>query len=127
MVTGKQIRDFATVWVAISATVGLSLWVIGPVLPTTSMILEPAPSATVPEPTPDNSGKAQTGRIIELDLKGTIVLEHHANGEADAPIVVGPFNVQDGLTVSDLKTGDDVVFTAAEVRGVWTVTKIQKQ
>jgi Cu/Ag efflux protein CusF len=73
----------------------------------------PAPSAAIPEPTPDNSGKAQTGRIIELDLKGTIVLEHHPNGQADAPIVVDLFNVQDGLTVSDLKAGDNVVFTPA--------------
>src|SRR4051794_24641729 len=79
MVAGKRIRDFATLWVAMSAIVGLSLWVIVPVLPAI-----PAPSAAVPDPTPNNFERAQTGRIIELDLKGTIVLYSHANGRAGA-------------------------------------------
>ena len=70
---------------------------------------------------------AQTGRITKLDPKGKIGLEHHANGQAGAPTVVDEFKVQDGLPVSNLKAGDKVTFTAAQVGEVWTVTKIQKQ
>ena len=70
---------------------------------------------------------AQTGRITKIDPKGTIGLEHLANGQAGAATVVDEFKVQDGLPVSNLKAGDKVAFTAAQVGGVWTVTKIQKQ
>jgi Cu/Ag efflux protein CusF len=70
---------------------------------------------------------AQTGRITKLDSKGTIGLEHPKNGVAGAPVIVDEFKVQDGLPVSNLKAGDKVAFTAAQVGGVWTVTKIQKQ
>jgi Cu/Ag efflux protein CusF len=70
---------------------------------------------------------AQTGRITKLDPKGTIGLEHPANGQAGAPTVVDEFKVQNGLPINSLKAGDKVSFTAAQVGGVWTVTKIQKQ
>jgi Cu/Ag efflux protein CusF len=71
---------------------------------------------------------AQTGRIAKLDpTQGTIVLEHPANGVVDAPTVADPFKIQGGLAVGNLKAGDNVVFTAAQVAGAWTVTKIQKQ
>ena len=99
----------------------------GPAPAPSAAIPAPAPTTAIPEPTPDNSGKAQTGRIIELDLNGTLVMYTHADGRADAPVVVNTFNVQDGLTVSDLKATDYVVFTAAQVGGAWTITKIQKQ
>ena len=68
---------------------------------------------------------AQTGRITKLNSDGRIALEHPRNGQAGAPTVVDDFNLQDGLAVSALKAGDTVVFAAAaQVDGVWTVTKI---
>jgi Cu/Ag efflux protein CusF len=71
---------------------------------------------------------AQIGRITTLDPKqGTIGLEHPANGQAGAPAVVDPFKIQKSLAVSNLKAGDRVTFTSAQVAGTWTVTKIQKQ
>lgn len=70
---------------------------------------------------------AQTGRITKLNSDGRIVLEHPRNGQAGAPTVVDDFKLQDGLAVSALKAGDNVNFTAEQVGGVWTVTKIQKR
>jgi Cu(I)/Ag(I) efflux system periplasmic protein CusF len=71
---------------------------------------------------------AQPGRITKIDPKGgSIGLEHPPNGQAGMGTVVDEFKVQDGLPVSKLKVGDKVSFTAAQVRGVWTVIKIQKQ
>lgn len=71
---------------------------------------------------------AMAGRITQLDLQnGTIMLEHRANGVADAPLVIDPFKIQAGLAVGNLKVGDRVTFTTAQVANVWTVTAIQKQ
>jgi Cu/Ag efflux protein CusF len=43
------------------------------------------------------------------------------------PTFTDSFKVQHGLAVRALKAGDKVVFTAAQVGGVWAATKIQKQ
>jgi Cu/Ag efflux protein CusF len=59
--------------------------------------------------------------------QGTIEPEHRANGDAKGPNVADPFKLQAGLAVSNLKVGDRVTFTSAQVGGVWTVTNIQKQ
>ena len=54
-----------------------------------------------------------------------ITLEHPRNGQAGEPTVTDSFKVKGGLAVKALKTGDKVVFTAAQVGGVWTVTRFK--
>jgi Cu/Ag efflux protein CusF len=122
MATGKRLAEFAILSVAMSTTVGLCLWVLLGLLDV-FLIPKPTHAAPIPEPTT----VVQMGRISKIDPRGTIVLEHLANGRAGASTVVDEFNVQDDLPVSDLKIGDNVDFTSAQVGGIWTVTKIQKQ
>jgi Cu/Ag efflux protein CusF len=69
----------------------------------------------------------QSGRIITVDPKGSIRVEHPRNGQPGASTVVDDFKLQDGLPVSGLKAGDKISFAATQVGGLWTVTQIQKQ
>jgi Cu/Ag efflux protein CusF len=90
------------------------------------MILASAAAVTIAS-TAALAQVTQPGRITKLDPKGMITLEHPRNGRAGEPTVTDSFKVQDGLAVDALKAGDKVVFTAAQVGGVWTVMRIQKQ
>ncbi len=144
MATEKRLAEMATVSGAMPATVGLCLWVLFGLLRVDVFFAAPMPPAPIPEPTlaapvapiPEPTPVAQadpirkldpTGTIVKLDAKGTIVLAHPQNGLADAPTVVDQYRVRDGLPISHLDADDKVDFTAAQVGGVWTVTKIQKQ
>jgi Cu/Ag efflux protein CusF len=75
-----------------------------------------------------------TGRIVRIDRgNGTITLQHKQSGTvgAAAPIsLVDTYKIHEGLTLNGLnalEAGDLVDFTAAEIGGVRTVMKIQKQ
>ena len=71
-----------------------------------------------------------TGRITQLDhINGKITLQHAPTGTvgaAGASSLVDEYKIQDGL-VKDLHAGDEVDFTAAQIGGVLTITKIQKK
>lgn len=70
------------------------------------------------------------GRITLLDhINGKITLQHAPAGTVGA---VGASSLvddykQDGIASKDLHAGDEVDFTAAQIGGVWTITKIQKK
>ena len=70
------------------------------------------------------------GRIIQLDhINGKITLQHAPAGTAGAvgaSSLVDEYKIKDGLA-PDVHAGDEVDFTAAQIGGVWTITKIQKQ
>jgi len=70
------------------------------------------------------------GRITQLDhINGKITLQHAPSGTvgaAGASSLVDEYKIQDSL-VKDLHAGDEVDFTAAQVGGVLTITKIQIQ
>jgi Cu/Ag efflux protein CusF len=70
------------------------------------------------------------GRIIQLDhINGTITLQHAPTGTVGAvgaSSLVDEYKIRDGLA-SDVHAGDEVDFTAAQIGGVWTITKIQKK
>lgn len=68
------------------------------------------------------------GKVIKIDQdNGKIALEHKRVGGCAAQKVIDTYNIGDGLTLGALKVGDPVDFVEAQISGVWTVTKIQKQ
>jgi Cu/Ag efflux protein CusF len=70
------------------------------------------------------------GRIIQFDhINGKITLQHAPTGTVGAvgaSSLVDEYKIRDGLA-SDVHAGDEVDFTAAQIGGVWTITKIQKK
>jgi Cu/Ag efflux protein CusF len=70
------------------------------------------------------------GRITQLDhINGKITLQHAptgTGGSVGASSLVDEYKIQDGLA-KDLHAGDEVDFTAAQIGGVLTITKIQKK
>jgi len=72
-----------------------------------------------------------TGRIVKIDApNGKITLQHKQGGTvgaAAAKDLVDVYKIGDGLPVNTFKPGDRVVYIEAQVGGVWTVTKMQKQ
>jgi Cu/Ag efflux protein CusF len=75
-----------------------------------------------------------TGRIIRIDqANGMITLQHRQGGTVGAvgaDNLVDIYKMKDGLTLNGLnalEAGDRVVFTEAQIGGVRTVTKIEKQ
>jgi Cu/Ag efflux protein CusF len=70
------------------------------------------------------------GRITQLDhINGKITLQHAPTGTVGAvgaSSLVDEYKIQDGLA-KDLHAGDEVDFTAAQIGGVLTITKIQKK
>ena len=71
------------------------------------------------------------GRITQLDhINGKITLQHAPAGTVGAvgaSSLVDEYKIQDGVASKDLHAGDEVDFTAAQIGGVWTITKIQKK
>jgi Cu/Ag efflux protein CusF len=69
------------------------------------------------------------GRITLLDhINGKIALQHAPAGTvgaAGASPLVDEYKIQDSLA-KDLHAGDEVDFTATQIGGVLTITKIQK-
>jgi Cu/Ag efflux protein CusF len=72
-----------------------------------------------------------TGRIMQIDqANGKITLQHMPAGTvgaAGARDIVDEYKMKEGLALNGLQAGDPVIFNEAQVGGVWTVTKIQKQ
>jgi Cu/Ag efflux protein CusF len=74
--------------------------------------------------------QALTGSITKVDeLNGKITIQQTQSGTVGANTggAADDFKVQDGLLFNSLQTGDKVVFTATEIGGVKTITKLQKQ
>jgi Cu/Ag efflux protein CusF len=74
--------------------------------------------------------QALTGAITKLDeAKGTITIQPTQSGTVGANTggAAEDFKVQDGLLFNAFQAGDKVVFTATDVGGVKTITKLQKQ
>jgi len=72
-----------------------------------------------------------TGKILKIDqAKGTITLEHKQGGTVGATnprMLTDEYKIGQGLSLSSLRPGDQVIYTEALVDNVWSVTKIQKQ
>jgi Cu/Ag efflux protein CusF len=71
-----------------------------------------------------------TGTITGVDEpNGKVTIQQSQSGTvgANSGGAADDFKVQDGLMFNALKAGDRVVFTASEIGGVKTVTKIEKQ
>lgn len=71
-----------------------------------------------------------TGTITKVDEpNGKVTIQQTQSGTvgANSGGAADDFKVQDGLMFNALKTGDKVVFTASEIGGIKTVTKIEKQ
>jgi Cu/Ag efflux protein CusF len=73
--------------------------------------------------------QALTGSITKVDeTKGTITIQQTQSGTVGANSGgAADFKVQDGLLFNALQAGDKVVFTATEIGGVKTITKLEKQ
>jgi Cu/Ag efflux protein CusF len=74
--------------------------------------------------------QALTGSITKVDEpKGTITIQQTQSGTVGANTggAAEDFKVQDGLLFNALQAGDKVVFTATEIGGVKTITKLEKQ
>jgi Cu/Ag efflux protein CusF len=74
--------------------------------------------------------QAQTGSITKVDeANGRITIQQTQGGTVGATTggAAEDFKVQDGLMFNALKAGDKVVFTATEIGGVKTITKLEKQ
>jgi Cu/Ag efflux protein CusF len=74
--------------------------------------------------------QAQTGSITKVDeANGMITIQPTQSGTVGASTggAAGDFKVQDGLMFNALQPGDKVVFTAADIGGVKTITKLEKQ
>jgi len=73
----------------------------------------------------------QKGRITQLDhINGKITLQHAPAGTVGAvgaSSLVDEYKIQDGVASKDFHAGDEVDFTAAQIGGVLTITKIQKK
>jgi Cu/Ag efflux protein CusF len=71
------------------------------------------------------------GLITQFDhINGTITLQHAPAGTVGAvgaSSLVDEYKIQSGVASKDLHAGDEVEFTAAQIGGVLTVTKIQKK
>ena len=71
-----------------------------------------------------------TGSITRVDeANGKIAIQptQSAAGGANAAGAADQFNVQDGLLFNTVQAGDKVVFTADEIGGVRTITKLERQ
>jgi Cu/Ag efflux protein CusF len=74
--------------------------------------------------------QALTGSITKVDeLNGKITIQQTQSGTVGATTggAAEDFKVQDGLLFNALRAGDKVVFTATEIGGVKTITKLEKQ
>jgi Cu/Ag efflux protein CusF len=74
--------------------------------------------------------QAVTGSITKVDeANGKITIQQAQSGTVGATTggAGEDFKVQDGLMFNAFQVGDKVVFTATEIGGVKTITKLQKQ
>jgi Cu/Ag efflux protein CusF len=75
--------------------------------------------------------QAATGSITKVDeANGKITIQQTQSGTVGANTgggVTDEYKVQDGLLFNAFQAGDKVVFSATEIGGVKTITKLQKQ
>jgi Cu/Ag efflux protein CusF len=74
--------------------------------------------------------QAFTGSVTKIDeANGKITIQQTQSGTVGTSTggAAEDFKVQDGLLFNALQPGDKVVFTATEVGGVKTITKLEKQ
>src|SRR5450631_4893938 len=74
--------------------------------------------------------QALTGSITKVDeSNGKITIQQTQSGTvgANSGGASDEFKVQDGLLFNAVQAGDKVVFTATDIGGVKTITKLQKQ
>lgn len=74
--------------------------------------------------------QAGTGSITRVDeANGKITIQQTQSGTVGATTGSAgeDFKVQDGLMFNAFQVGDKVVFTASDVGGVKTITKLEKQ
>jgi Cu/Ag efflux protein CusF len=74
--------------------------------------------------------QALTGSITKVDeANGKITIQQTQSGTVGANTGGGAedFKVQDGLLFNAFQVGDKVAFTATEIGGVKTITKLEKQ
>jgi Cu/Ag efflux protein CusF len=74
--------------------------------------------------------QALTGSITKVDeASGKITIQQTQSGTVGANVgsATDEFKVQDGLLFNALRAGDKVVFTATDIGGIRTITKLQKQ
>jgi Cu/Ag efflux protein CusF len=74
--------------------------------------------------------QAVTGSITRVDeANGKITIQQIPSGTVGATTggAGEDFKVQDGLMFNAFQAGDKVIFTATEIGGVKTITKLQKQ
>ena len=76
------------------------------------------------------SAQSLTGTVSKIDeASGKIAIQQTQGGTvgANSSAAAEEFKVQDGLIFNAFRPGDKVVFTATEVGGVKTITKLEKQ
>jgi len=74
--------------------------------------------------------QALTGSIAKIDeANGKITIQQAQTGTVGSNTGGGTdeFKVQDGLVFNAFQVGDKVAFTATDIGGVKTITKLQKQ
>jgi Cu/Ag efflux protein CusF len=74
--------------------------------------------------------QAVTGSITKVDeANGKITIQQTQSGTVGATTggAGEDFKIQDGLVFNAFQVGDKVVFTATDIGGVKTITKLQKQ
>jgi len=74
--------------------------------------------------------QALTGSITKIDeANGKITIQQTQSGTvgANSAGATDEFKVQDGLLFNGVQAGEKVIFTATEINGVKTITKLQKQ
>jgi Cu/Ag efflux protein CusF len=74
--------------------------------------------------------QALTGSVIRVDeANGKVTIQQTQSGTVGTSPggAAEDFKVQDGLLFNALRPGDKVMFTASEVGGVKTITKLEKQ
>jgi Cu/Ag efflux protein CusF len=76
------------------------------------------------------AAQSLTGTVSKIDeANGKIAIQQTQTGTvgANSGSAAEEFKVQDGLVFNAFQPGDKVVFTASEVGGVKTITKLEKQ
>ena len=93
-------------------------------------IILAAAAATVLVSSAASAQQAVTGSVTKIDEpNGKITIQQTQSGTVGATAggATDDFKVQDGLLFNALQPGDKVVFTASEIGGVKTITKLEKQ
>jgi Cu/Ag efflux protein CusF len=76
------------------------------------------------------AAQSRTGTVSKIDeANGKIAIQQTQTGTigANSGGAAEEFKVQDGLVFNAFQPGDKVVFTATEIGGAKTITKLEKQ